>query len=86
VIDAALRRVAGRLAAMQFDPSQTAALSREAWMQWRAWIAAGLQDLASGQSGLSPHPELENGTHTQALGRIARQIELIAGTISRIRA
>jgi uncharacterized membrane protein YccC len=85
VIDAALRRLAGRLAAMQFDPGQTAALSKEAWLQWRAWIATALQDLAGGQSDLSPHPELEDGPHTQALGRIARQIELIAGTIGRIR-
>lgn len=84
VIDAALRRLAGRLAAMQFDPGQTAALSREAWLAWREWASGGLRDQAAGQSSLKPHPELEEGPHTQALGRIARQIELIAGAMARI--
>lgn len=84
VIDAALRRLAGRLAAMQFDPGQTAALSQTAWRNWRSWISTALCDLSNGRSSLVAHPDLEDGPHTQALGRIARQVELIAGTIARI--
>ncbi len=85
VIDAALRRFAGRLAAMQFDPEQADALSPDAWRAWRDWISASMQQLGSGESLAGPHPIVSNIQHTEALGRIARQIELIGGTIDRIR-
>lgn len=86
VIDAALRRLAGRLAAMQFDPSQTDALPPDAWREWRDWLAASMRKLGEGRVDLTPHPELQETAHTEALGRIARQVELIGGTIARVRA
>ncbi len=85
VVDAALRRLAGRLAAMQFDPRQADALPAEAWRAWRDWISTSMRDLAAGGTRLAPHPPMEEGAHTDALGRIARQIEMIAGTIARVR-
>eukprot|EP01037_Dinobryon_pediforme_P013714 gene13714-13831_t len=85
VIDAALRRMAGRLTAMQHDPGQPGAMPVEAWQDWRRWLSVSLGGLAAGGTALEPHPALEEGPHTVALGRIARQVELIAGTIERIR-
>ncbi len=84
VIDAALRRFAGRLTAMQYDPEQPGALAAGAWAQWRGWIAASMAHLSAGRTRLDPHPPLVEGPHTAALGRIARQVELIAGTIARV--
>ncbi len=84
VIDAALRRFAGRLTAMQYDLDQPGALEAGAWVQWRGWIAASMGHLGAGRTTLDPHPPLAEGPHTAALGRIARQIELIAGTIARV--
>ncbi len=86
VIDAALRRLAGRIAAMQFDPAQKAALTMEQWRSWRAWLTGAMAGLVAGNTELSVHPDLEEGVHTEALGRIARQVELIAGTIARVAA
>lgn len=85
VIDAALRRLAGRLAAMQFDPEQRSALPPEAWRAWRDWTKTALSTLFTPNTKLAPHPPLDESPHTEALGRIARQIELIAGTIVRVR-
>lgn len=84
VIDAALRRFAGRLTAMQYDLDQPGALDAHAWAAWRGWIAASMAHLGAGRTTLEPHPPLVEGPHTAALGRIARQIELIAGTIARV--
>jgi len=86
VIDAALRRLAGRLTAMQFDPGQDSALSAADWRAWRDWLATAMHRLTTGETSIAPHPELGETPHTEALGRIARQIELIAGTIARVSA
>jgi uncharacterized membrane protein YccC len=86
VIDAALRRLAGRLTAMQFDPGQKDALPLEEWRHWRNWLSNAMRGLAAGNHDIAPHPELGETIHTEALGRIARQIELIAGTIARVSA
>ncbi len=80
VIDAALRRFAGRLSAMQLDPSLGGAFKPEFWRDWRGWIGASMQTLASGSSDLPARPA---GPDDAALGRIARQIELMAGTVQR---
>ena len=80
VIDAALRRFAGRLSAMQVDPALGGTFKPEFWRDWRDWIGASMQALASGSGVLPPRPSEQDDA---ALGRIARQIELMAGTVQR---
>jgi len=80
VVDAALRRCAGRLTTLPHDPA-IRRLDPAAMRIWRDWIAASLRRLAGGQTDLPPRPD---GAETEALARIARQIELMAGTIGRL--
>lgn len=88
VVDAALRRFAGRLSAMQLDPTLTTTFTAEFWRGWRDWISNSMQALASeetseaGGVGILPRPQ-QGGPRGEALGRIARQIELMAGTLRR---
>ncbi len=82
VIDAALRRFAGRLSAMQLDPKLAGAFPPEFWRQWRGWIGGAMQALASGSGVIPPRPSLA-GPQADALGRIARQVELMAGALPR---
>jgi uncharacterized membrane protein YccC len=81
VIDAALRRCAGRLATLQHDPTIAARISAGTLRAWRDWITRSLRSLASGSTALSPRPD---GSSTDALARIARQIELMAGAMERL--
>jgi len=81
VIDAALRRCAGRLATLQHDPLAAANVPRETLRTWRDWVAASFQKLASGRTDLTPRP---GGMEIDALARIARQIELMSGAIERL--
>ena len=81
VIDAALRRCAGRLATLQFDPDLIARVPAEALRTWRDWITASLAGLAAGSNTLSPRPDI---AETDALARIARQIELMSGAVGRL--
>ncbi len=77
--DAALRRLAGRIAAMTLDAELTdAGVDLQAW---RDWIAASLRTLVGGGHDLAPRPP---GPGTDSLRRIARQIELMAGVMERI--
>ncbi len=85
VIDAALRRFAGRLLAMQLDPGLAGAFPAEFWRGWRSWIDAAMTVLASGAGALPPRPALPADPQAQALGRIARQIELMMATLRRPR-
>ena len=80
-IDAALRRCAGRLATLQHDPAAVAHLPPETLRTWRDWVAGSLRSLASGKINLQPRPA---GQETDALARIARQIELMSGAIERL--
>jgi len=88
VIDAALRRFAGRLSAMQLDTTLATTFTAEFWRDWRAWISNAMQALASEETseadgaGVLPRPP-QGGPRGEALGRIARQIELMAGTLRR---
>ena len=86
VIDAALRRMAGRLTAMQFDPGQKNALAVAEWRRWRDWIRHSMTSLSKADPAISEPPAIGESVHTEALGRIARQIELIAGTLARVSA
>lgn len=80
VVDAALRRCAGRLSTLPHDPAiQT--LDPAKIRIWRDWVAGSLRLLANGQTDLPPRPE---NTGIEALGRIARQIELMAGAADRL--
>ncbi len=83
VIDAALRRCAGRLSVMQLDPGVPAALSRDALMAWCDWISGAMRALAAGETELKPRPAV---TEADSLVRIARQIELMAGAMVRVSA
>jgi uncharacterized membrane protein YccC len=77
VVDAALRRMAGRLSALQLDPHHADGISPHALLLWRAWIGTSLRALAQGVAVQEPRPE---GRAPDALLRIARQIELLDGT------
>jgi uncharacterized membrane protein YccC len=83
-IDAALRRMAGRLSALQVDlarPHQ----DRAAWAAWRDWIDTATGALADGTSALPPRPPLPvNDPSVEALVRIGRPLELTAGAVERL--
>jgi uncharacterized membrane protein YccC len=81
VVDAALRRCAGRLATLQHDPGLATRLGVADLRIWRDWIAGSLRLLADGQAEVPPRPD---GGETEALARIARQIELMAGATGRL--
>ena len=54
VIDAVLRRCAGRLATLQHDPTLTTRIPTETLRIWRDWITNSLRLLASGNAGRCP--------------------------------
>ena len=73
VADAALRRIAGRLAAIALHPAQEANATR-------AWVVEALTALAHDRAPL-PRPE---GTSAAGMvDRLARQVELLAGALER---
>jgi uncharacterized membrane protein YccC len=90
VIDAALRRMGGRLAALQLDAGLQKALPPSDWRRWRDWLAASLRALSDNPASLPlpPHPGFGPGkdARTETLGRLARQVELIAGALKRVAA
>ena len=81
VVDAALRRCAGRLATLQYDPTLVAGVPRGALVVWRDWIGASMRQLAAGRTDLAPRPTVQE---SDALARIARQIELMSGAMARL--
>ena len=81
VVDAALRRFAGRLATLQHDPNVAVRISPETLRIWRGWVAESLRLLASGKTALPPRP---SGMETDTLSRIGRQIELMSGAMARL--
>jgi uncharacterized membrane protein YccC len=81
VVDAALRRCAGRLTTLRYDPATSKSLSPETLRIWRDWIGTSLRALANGQTDLAPRPE---GPETESLARLARQIELMSGAVARL--
>ncbi len=76
VVDAALRRMAGRLSALQLDPHHADGIDPEALRGWREWIGVSLAAVAEGRRLSTPRP---SGRAPDALQRIARQIELLEG-------
>jgi hypothetical protein len=72
VVDAALRRIAGRLSVLALDRPAIGPGARGLWQEWRSWFAASLLDKAPAR------PKLPEGPGADALSRLARQAELIA--------
>ena len=95
-IDAALRRLAGRLSVIRVLREEAAdatpSVSAGELQAWRAWIkdsaAILLSDgVAGGIAHLPPRPALrarQNDPVADGLTRIARQIELIAGAMPKL--
>jgi uncharacterized membrane protein YccC len=82
VVDAALRRCAGRLATLQHNPALVSAIPARTLRTWRDWIGTSMRRLASGKTDVPPRPA---GSDNDTLARLARQIELIAGAMQRLR-
>jgi uncharacterized membrane protein YccC len=82
VVDAALRRCAGRLAALQHDPSLVSDIPARHLRIWQDWIGTSMRLLASGKTDLPPRPK---GSDNDTLARLARQIELISGAMARLK-
>ena len=83
VIDAALRRMAGRLAAMQPDLTAAAALAGTSLPAWRDWTLDSLGRLAARSGAILPRPaEPPSPGLADSLLRIARQIELMEGIVT----
>ena len=80
VIDAALRRCAGRLATLQHDAT-LAMLPGDDLTVWRRWITASMRQVATNETALTQRPDRPG---TDALARIARQIELMSGAMRRL--
>jgi uncharacterized membrane protein YccC len=76
VVDAALRRMAGRLSVLQLDPHHADAMTPEALRAWRAWIVGALRNLAADAPATGRRPE---GRVPDAVWRIAQQIEMLRG-------
>jgi uncharacterized membrane protein YccC len=81
LVDAALRRFAGRLAAVQHDPGLAMRVPRATLRIWRDWVGESMRRLAAGNTALPPRP-VDGAADT--LGRFARQIELMAGAMVRL--
>jgi Fusaric acid resistance protein-like len=93
-VDAALRRVAGRLSAVLSlfgEGDQTVTLPAADLRAWRQWIADSAAAILRGAAPeqLPPRPAMSaeaGAPGLEGFARIARQIELIAGAMPRVRA
>jgi uncharacterized membrane protein YccC len=82
-VDAALRRMAGRLSAMHLDARS--GHDPAPWHAWAAWIENAARLLAEGTTRLPPRPKLPSGDpQCEALNRIARQLETSASAMRRM--
>ncbi|MDE2516954.1 MAG: FUSC family protein [Rhodospirillales bacterium] len=87
VIDAALRRLAARLVAIQLDPVVARSLPAAGWLAWRGWIVAAMAALAEGRMpGERPEIDPTLTAAAEPLLRIARQVSLVGGVIGRVAA
>ncbi len=98
-IDAALRRIVGRLTVMRVcwagdrTEAGSSAVSADTLRQWRQWFAdcadrvLGQAVMPRGQINLPPRPPLSapaGDPIADSLTRIARQVELIAGAMPKL--
>ena len=74
VADAALRRIAGRLAAIALHPSLNLASLTSAWV---------VESLTAMAESTRPPPRPDDRTGVEMLDRLARQVELLAGTLEK---
>ena len=82
-IDAALRRMAGRVTALQL--AESARHDPAPWREWGDWIEQATACLAERRADLPPRPRLPEGDpQAESLARIGRQLEISAGTINRL--
>jgi uncharacterized membrane protein YccC len=72
VVDAALRRIAGRLSVLAWDRPVIADEMRPLWAAWQDFLTSGL----TGKAG--KRPDIPAGSTADALTRLARQVELIS--------
>ena len=72
IVDAALRRMAGRLSVLVLDRPVIPPQARPLWQEWQNWLVFCLS------SKPIPRPPLPDGPGSEALTRLARQVELIA--------
>ena len=79
VVDAALRRLAGRLVALQHDQGAWLGLAPADRERWGAWVSGALGALLRWEAP-APRPE---GPAPESLMRIARQVELMEGALRR---
>jgi uncharacterized membrane protein YccC len=79
--DAALRRMAGRLSAMQLGDRE----ADPVWREWRDWISAAMDGLAQTPLVMPPKRPSSGGNpvHADSLDRLGRQIEVMAGVLAR---
>ncbi len=82
VVDAALRRMAGRLSLLAFEPNPRGEMTGAAWHRWCEWLENALDTLQRGRTEIAVRPPEKP---TEALGRIARQIDVLQGAIGRLR-
>ena len=84
-IDAALRRVAGRLSALRLSARPGAARDRAAWRRWAEFFGAIADAAPEQRAALPPRPDLPPGDpDADALTRLAAQFALAAGAAARL--
>jgi uncharacterized membrane protein YccC len=82
-VDATLRRIAGRIAALQADPSIAADPALPAWRAWLETVTPLLDETIPPALPAPPQTLPTNPTLREALLRIARQFDLAAGALRR---
>jgi uncharacterized membrane protein YccC len=84
LVDATLRRIAGRISALWYDTAARESLDARDGEAWQAWLGTSLNALAQGRADIAPRPPLPQGDAlANPLSRIARQIELLEGALKR---
>ena len=84
-IDAALRRMAGRISALQVNAGRAPARPRGVAGLAASGSKPPARALAAGRSDLPPRPPLPQGDPDgKSLARIARQLDLAAGALARL--
>ena len=78
VVDAALRRLAGRLSALQHDRTLSGGHGPDSLRAWRIWLSAAFAALDTGAPLPGNAPPAEGAGQ---LARIARQVELMDGVL-----
>jgi hypothetical protein len=73
IVDAALRRMAGRLSVLALDRPPITPETGPLWQGWADWLTLRLAARSA------PRPPLPPGPGAETLTRLARQVDLISG-------